>query len=151
MDNLLSVTIIIHKCPCTLLYRNLIYLNFINSRRKYNFPTQTLQQGDVFQKTVTSIWVCVTTVVRMSMYFTRLYLTTMFFWAIICLEMSRRIIDHEYGHSEMVRLQNREFVHQNTLIMKLNTLHTYLHYICIYVHFATEFPLIYLYQMALVC
>ena len=43
MDNLLSVTIIIHKH-----YRNLIYLNFINSRRKCNFPTQTLQQGAVF-------------------------------------------------------------------------------------------------------
>ena len=48
MDNLLSVTIIIHKCPCTLPYRNLRYLNFINSRRKCNFPTQTLQQGAVF-------------------------------------------------------------------------------------------------------
>ena len=43
MDNLLSLTIIIHKH-----YRNLIYLNFINSRRKCNFPTQTLQQGAVF-------------------------------------------------------------------------------------------------------
>ena len=58
----------------------------------------------VLEETVTSISVCVTTVVRMSMYFTRLYLTTMFFWAIICLEMSRRIIDHEYGHSEIVML-----------------------------------------------